>query len=421
MVPLNIGIYYHSLENIGGIERVILELSRIFNENSDNIVLITSQPIVFLQKSIDVPSECLSKGNNRDSELDAIITQYRLDWLIVHDPSDEYLDSTISVAHKNKCKVALMIHFSFPSPIIFNEANHLYETVIHKGGNADAIACVSQLDTLCWRSLGLPAFYVQNPFVHKNISDDTSERKPNTNIVWIGRGVPQKKPLAALRILQLIVSRMPDVILTMVGIGASEQILLKEAQQLGVVNNLRLVRGTDNVHPFYQTASVHLLTSVTESFCLVIAEAKEQGLPTVMFEIPFLELTKSGEGVVVHPQDDYQSMADSIVTLLSDHKLLKTYSDAAKASLEEFNDKAVMDSWNRLFHGKVMETDYRLIQASAIPEMINAWKIHIAENKWKIDFCDNMNKISCSFFKKAVTFCSNRIFPVLIKLKRKIK
>ncbi|WP_217938968.1 glycosyltransferase [Duncaniella muris] len=413
-----IAIYYKSLENVGGIERVIIELSRIFQTVSSNIVLLTSEPIAFLADKIQCNTAVLPKDSERSTTLKRILEEMQAEWLIVHDPSSITLLNDIEVAHMLNCKVALMVHFSFQSPIIFNEAASLYSSVLSVGSKADAIACVSALDAECWSSLGLNAYHVQNPFIHNHVSLDNNTRKNPHEIIWIGRGVPQKRPFDAIKILHLVTQKIPDVHLVMVGVGQLKHALKEEAERLNIADNVIFIEQTSDPEKFYQTASLHLLTSITESFCLVLAEAKQHGIPSVMYRIPFLDLVADGKGIISHEHGDVAGMADSIVNLFLDASNLNKLSQEARESINKFNDANVLDSWYQLFYKK--RNYNNSISPYAISELVRAWNLQLEENKWKIDFCDYMEKILFHKFKSFASFMTKG-YRILAYVKRSLK
>lgn len=413
-----IAIYYKSLENIGGIERVVIELSRIFQTVSSNIVLLTSEPITFLADKIQCNTAVLPEGSEHPTALKRILEEMQAEWLIVHDPSSITLLNDIEVAHELNCKVALMVHFSFQSPIIFNEAASLYSLVVSVGCKADAIACVSALDAECWRALGLNAYHVQNPFIHNRAPSNVTQKNPH-EIIWIGRGAPQKMPFDAIRILHLVAQKIPDVRLVMVGVGQLKHALKKEAERLNIAGNVVFIEQTSDPEKFYQSASLHLLTSITESFCLVLAEAKQHGIPSVMYRIPFLDLVADGKGIISHEHGDIAAMADSITNLLADDTSLNKLSQEARESINKFNDTNVLDSWHQLFNQK--RNYNNTISPHAISEMVRAWNLQLEENKWKIDFCDNMEKILFHKFKSFASFMTNKTFRILADVKNRLK
>ena len=92
------------------------------------------------------------------------------------------------------------------------------------------------------------------------------------------------------------------------------------AQMYGIEDNVEFVGAQDDPAPFYERASVHLLTSRMEGWCLVLAESKAHGLPCVMYELPYLTLTQGGRGIVAVEQGDREGAARAVWALLADEE-----------------------------------------------------------------------------------------------------
>ena len=63
-----------------------------------------------------------------------------------------------------------------------------------------------------------------------------------------------------------------------------------------------------------------VMTSLCESFSMVLAESKGYGVPTVMYELPNLELTQGLRGIISVPQDDILALANGIILLFTDRE-----------------------------------------------------------------------------------------------------
>ena len=61
-----------------------------------------------------------------------------------------------------------------------------------------------------------------------------------------------------------------------------------------------------DIDSYYRRSELHILTSISETFPMAIAESKSYGMPLVMYELPFVELVREskGKGIVSIPQGD---------------------------------------------------------------------------------------------------------------------
>lgn len=390
----NIAIYYPTLEFIGGIESVIIQQLGIFKNAGYKCHIITDVPIVRCVDTVSVNKIIVAQGAQRSINLQRAIETNGIEVILINGAAFPSTASDIQAIHKVGAKVILTIHFSFPSPIIFNDAWSCYKINREIGQMCDAVVTVSRADAKWWRALGCNTFYVQNPF---EISAKSSESKSRENvIVWVGREVEQKQMHEAFKIVSEIKWKIPDVVLRVVGpkLSVSTKNIL---QQLDIEKNVQFYPNEKNVGQHYAVAKVHLLTSITESFCLVITEAKSHAIPTVMYSIPFLELVRDGKGIVEVEQHDAKAAASEIMKLLRDENYRLDLGQQAISSLNNFNDEAVLAGWENVFSN--IENPGESICGSDefnmyIEQIFDAWEYQRSKNQFKIDFFEELSKMT---------------------------
>lgn len=420
----SIAIWFPSLEHMGGIERVILEHIRIFSERGHKLVLVLEEVPTRFKSLITCPCVVMLKTQERKLQWEQIQQAHSPQVVIFHGADFPSVQSDLLDVRALGMKSVLNIHFSFPSPIIFNEASHIYALHEKIGSMVDGFATVSAMDAVCWQALGCNAWHVQNPFVHPEGKEHVQKDDPST-ILWIGRFVEQKKPEVAIRVFSHIHSALPETRLQMLGCDYGAPALSHLIRQLGLQESVEILPSQQDTAPYYQNAKLCLITSITESFCLVLAEAKWHGLPVAMYEIPFLELADNSQGIVSAPFGEHERLAEKVLALLQDELLYANTSQAARASMVHFNDDAVYNSWMNLFshldfHEK--QADKSTTQAEMITRsMVQAWNYHCSKNDWKIRFFDDTAKLLGGLPARLARFCVYSLYPALRNLKQKLR
>lgn len=427
----SIAIYYPSLEHSGGIERVVIELCRIFHAHEYPCILITDEAVSFYANRMTVSTVLLPKNKeDRHAFWIKTLSENKIQYVITNGGFGTSWQDDIQSIHNAGVRIINTVHFSFPSPILFNEAWRSYQEVLEIGLACDAVATVSKIDALWWRSLGCNAHHVQNPFTYYEHNDAKIDYTNHT-MIWVGRGAPQKKPLEAIKVIKKVVNEIPDARLIMVGLEDGGRSYKSLVDEWGLKDHVTFVAPTNEIGEYYQKASLHLLTSITESFCLVIAEAKSYKIPTVMYEIPFLELIEDKKGVYAVKQGDSDRAARCIVKLFSNPELLKIEGEEAFTTLARFNDEEVIRKWEAIFHSlekgesikpnigniSVQENPYETV----IREIYSAWMNHCEQNVWKIEFFDNIERATGKSAKGIIDGITNRIIEPLKHIKLKIK
>ena len=361
-----IGIYYHFYGQ-GGVERVLSLLIPMYRNLGYNVVLFTDEyrpgdeydlpkdvKRIILPSALSLSHE---KYNIRATEFVAELKKHQVDIVCYHAASSPMLLFDLILIKMQKIPVVLSMHemafqsFLSFSPEIVNRPS-MYRL-------ADVVTVVSNTDKFFWHHFGLNVAYLPNPIDVSLITAKKRKEEKNT-IVWLGRlDALTKKYMDTVEIMQEVVFEVPDAKLLIVGSeytkGAVEQ--LKQAiLKNGLENNIELCGHTNDVSKYYEKASIHLLTSISESFSLTIAESKAYGIPLVMYELPFLEIIKDKRGYLAVPQGNSKMMAKAIIKLLKDDSYRNEMGKEALASLQEFNKFDLAGAWQNVFESISLKT-----------------------------------------------------------------
>lgn len=379
---MRIAIYTQNLSGLAGIERVVREHLRIFPAHG-------AECLVFGEARCEhvVPL----RGEARRAAVRALLEAFRPDVCLLHGVSHEGVGDDAAVLKALGIPSVAVCHFSFPSAILLDGDEAANRIFLRGARLCDAVATVSAIDAQWWRALGLRAFHVQNPFVHPKMNAGRALRRGEATVkraLWVGRTAQQKQPSAALAAFAGVSRTLPEARLTMVGGSAKGwRPYAKMARRLGIADKVEFLPARDDLADLWASADLHLLTSVTESFCLVLAEAKAWGIPTAMFDIPFLELTESKKGLIVAPQGDTEALARGIIRVFTDDAYRAWLGHEASESLAPFNDDAVWAGWERLFDalrtgqgGTEVSPEVRTIVA----QQTFAWDDFCARNLWAL-------------------------------------
>ncbi|MFD2244911.1 glycosyltransferase [Pontibacter ruber] len=171
--------------------------------------------------------------------------------------------------------------------------------------------------------------------------------KLNPSIAFLGRLTPKKNPIALLHAFKLVVDKLPNTTLSIIGDGP----LRKEVEL--TINSLGLAKSTTlygalsrdkslpilNRHWIYAQHSVTSYQGDQEGFAISIAEAAALNIPVVSTlhnGIP--ENVIDGETGFLVKEYDYEEMANKIILLLEDVELIKRFGEAGRTNvIKELN------------------------------------------------------------------------------------
>jgi glycosyltransferase involved in cell wall biosynthesis len=145
-------------------------------------------------------------------------------------------------------------------------------------------------------------------------------------VVSVGRLDPQKNHSLLLRAWSLIPEPIrSEAQLAIIGGGQLKDMLLKEAQSLGISDSVSLPGQCDDVRKWYQAADVFVLSSDYEGLSNAMLEAMASGLPVVMTRVGGHEwVSAEPQCGLLTPVGEKEALAEAIGTLLSDPGLAKS-------------------------------------------------------------------------------------------------
>jgi len=211
-------------------------------------------------------------------------------------------------------------------------------------------------------------FQFNNSIFIPNIYTFDSTKTPSSplkykNILMVGRfDDVLKGAVYGIQAMAEIVKEVPDAKLTILGLNPPQH-LLDLIKQLKIENSVNWPGFSTNITEFYLNTSVLLVTSVSESFPMVMNEGKAHGLPIVAFEIDYCPCFQSG--VITVEMFNYKEMAKETIKLLKDYNYRKKKGKESKLSLNNYiNNNETIEMWDRLFSSLISDNaeDYKEFQ-----------------------------------------------------------
>ena len=398
----NVCMYTAQIESVGGIESVIRRLLPIFSSHGVAcwVACESGSPIGIPDNAFEVFSQ---RQADRRLQWQEFLKKHQTDIVIFHYVNSPSLPDEILYLKSIGIRCGIVIHSPFLCAFLCKGEERLLQKYYEVAKLCDIVLTVSKLDAEWWSAFGIHAVHIQNPFIHPSKNVEMIRRTGEdgaANLLWVGRHCEPKQPKAALAAFALASRACPELKLIMVGgSGKDNRKLLRVAKKLKIDRRVSLVDFRQDISDLWAMADIHLLTSLTESFCLVIAEAKAHGVPTVMFDIPFLELVESGKGLIIAPQNDIEGLSAAIVRVAKDGELRRKLAAEAKDSLSEFTDEAVWSTWENAFTA-LDENNLKYDKDSLLPSQIYlAWNNYCDRTLWAVRFVEEWESLFHFSFK----------------------
>lgn len=188
------------------------------------------------------------------------------------------------------------------------------------------------------------------PNVIDYIPDVDSKKNTNT-IISVGRLSKEKGFIDLISVLNIVKQQIPDIVLHLIGDGEQKEEIIEKINSLDLNRNV-IIHGflnKEEIEECMLDSSVYVMTSLTESFGLVLLEAFSYALPCVAFDCAAgaKELINKNNGVLISNRDKY-SMARAIVNLLNNKDKLDRLGNNAKKDVFKYSKESVYRDWINL-------------------------------------------------------------------------
>jgi len=173
--------------------------------------------------------------------------------------------------------------------------------------------------------------------------------------IWVARLQSPKDPLMAVAAWEKVVARIPDAVLTICGTGPLDGALREKVAQSPARTNIEVAGFVPDMLPLIKRASIFLLVSKVEGgTSMATLEAMTKGLVPVITDVGDAYLMPEKQCGVLVQSYDPDSIADSIVALMSDPDRFAVLRSNALAfargrTVDDFVDET------RDFYGRVLD------------------------------------------------------------------
>ena len=163
----------------------------------------------------------------------------------------------------------------------------------------------------------------------------------------IGRGRNKLKRFdLGILSIEYIKNQIPDIKLMIVSKSLQMDNLKHTIENLNLENNVVFSNYSSDPSIYYKDASLNFITSVSESYSLVLSETKIYGIPNILLGLDYLSLAK--KGTIIIYDDSPESLAKHSIKILHDKIYKKKLSKLARTSMKKFNNENIFKKWKIL-------------------------------------------------------------------------
>jgi len=249
---------------------------------------------------------------------------------------DHYLKhARIEYGWAKKFSWKLTVGFYNRCDLVLSPTQSLADALFKKGLKKPVAIIPNSIDTNLFRP-------VENLETQKQLKNKFNI--PGQSIVYMGRVSYEKSIDQVIKSLPLMLHKIPQLKLMIIGDGPEKEKLEKLAKKLGVLNSViftGFLYGEKLVEAL-RANDIFITASCSENMPLSVLEAMATGLPIVAVkEKGLAEIVKDNENGFFAKTDDPQDIAEKTLMLLADDNLLKKFSENSRNLALEYSQEKV--------------------------------------------------------------------------------
>ena len=200
----------------------------------------------------------------------------------------------------------------------------------------------------------IPVGIVDNETLNADhISED---KRTFGKVIAVARIAYEKRLDDLVRAIKLVHDEIPEVTLDLYGYADSsnnygeKRKIEKLIKELNLEDVVTFKGYTTNIPEIEDKAQVFGLTSRMEGFNLAIMEAISHGVVGVTYDVNYgpNDIVQDQKNGYIVDFGDYKALADRMIKIFKDKKLMQQLSDGAYESSERYSDANVWKAWKEL-------------------------------------------------------------------------
>ena len=198
--------------------------------------------------------------------------------------------------------------------------------------------------------LNIPVIYIPNSITTLPKSFSNFE---SNNIISVGRLEKIKAYEDLIDVFKIVSANNRSIILNIIGSGSELDNLNEKIKKLNLENNIKLLgyKNTKELYDLYNNSSIYVMTSISESFGIVLLEAMSHKLPCIAFDSAngACELICNNKNGYLIKNRDKAEMAHKILELIDNKdKCIKMGENSFNKS-KEYLSKNIKQKWVDIF------------------------------------------------------------------------
>ncbi|MGE5632752.1 MAG: glycosyltransferase family 4 protein [Caulobacteraceae bacterium] len=196
---------------------------------------------------------------------------------------------------------------------------------------------------------GVPVIY--NGIVNEKFNNVMKKHDDSIKIIHVGRFEQGKNQELLIDAFKAVCEVCDNVKLTLVGDGIFRKLIIKKAAKMNLLKKIEFTGIRSDIQNLLGCSDIFVLSSMAESFGIVVVEAMAAELPIVSTDVGGIsEIVQDNiNGILVEPCNPH-ALAEAIIRLAKDRALREKFGKKGKELARQFDIKKTADMYGELYN-----------------------------------------------------------------------
>ena len=307
------------------------------------------------------------------------------------------------IEHLNKLKSIKVLYYQHQSIFFWIYSNSTSINSIYKSYIASKyiVSLIHLENDFIFKKWGIKSIIMNNFISYEYNSSFEIDLSSKAILMFDRADNKYKRFELGIQAMEYITNEIPKIEMKIITNITNVFYLKNIMNNLNLENNINIYDYTPIPEKYFRNVSLNILTSISESFSLVLSETKIYGIPNILIGLDYLSIANGG--IVIIYDDSPELIAKESINILINDNYRKNLGKAARRSMKKFKNKVLLKKWIKLilsiyfgndYYEKLRKSDKKISEIKAL----NILKIQInllKKRKIKLKYFNlNINNFS---------------------------
>ena len=336
---IRIAIYTYNLKN-GGIQRISsLLVNYLYKIKIFNLYLFSQNIKENNEYNIPNTIKRILIRRPRFVNIFREMNKKKIDILIFQFPN------VYGIEKLNNLKKIKIIYFQHYSLFYWLYSNYTFFNSLYKSYQSSKyiVSLIPIENDYLFKKWGIKSILMNNFITYEYKSVIISELSKKT-ILMIGRSNDRFKRLElGIQSMEYITKRINYCEMNIISNITKNIYLQLLVNDLNLEKNIKFVGYSSSPEIYFKNSSLHIFSTISESFGLVLSETKIYGIPTILLGLDYVSISNGGTSIIY--DDKPESISKIAMKILMNEKYKKKLGTDARISMKKFKNDLLLKKW----------------------------------------------------------------------------